>query len=284
MEQFKLGTVEIGHIDRQVEKGYLLNVAGTHVLLPFENADYDISDDETMEVFIFHNRDNELQATTFIPNVQVGSYGWAKVIERIPQGVFVNIGVEKDMFISKDHLPAVESVWPQVDDQLFVTLAIDHKGKLEAIPATEHVFFDRREIATEDFLNKSFKGYVYHTGYEGSAVFSNDHYRGFIHRSERKKEPRLGEYIEGRIIDVKEDGTVNVSLLPRKHERIHDDAEAILNFVIENGGSIPISDKSDPQLIRDTFGFSKSAFKRAVGTLMRQKKVKQQDGNTILIK
>src|SRR5699024_5231278 len=111
---------------------------------------------------------------------------------------------------------------------------------------------------------------------------SEDMYRAFLHHTERDREPRLGQFVTGRIIEVKEDGTVNISLKPLKQDRIDDDAEVILTYLKENDGVIPFTDKSDPNDIRKTFNFSKSAFKRALGRLMKNEKVEQKEGKTYL--
>ena len=283
MEGLQIGTVQTGHIFRQVEGGYLLLINNQHVLLPFEDTDYDIEDNEALDVFIYYNRKDELRATTYIPSVQIGKYGWAEVVKILPRlGVFVNIGIDKDMLVSVDDLPAFEAVWPHEGDKLFVTLDVDHQRRLMAVLATEQIFLDRREIATEDLFNQQISGHVYFTSREGTAIFSEGGIRGFIHHSERETEPRLGEFVTGRVIDVKEDGTVNMSLLPLKQDRIANDAEVILELLKSQKGVIPFSDKSDPQDIRKTFGFSKSAFKRALGRLMRENKVEQRNGNTFL--
>lgn len=284
MESLQIGTVQTGTIFRQVEGGYLLLINNQHVLLPFEDTDYDIEDNEALDVFIYYNREDELRATTYIPSVQIGKYGWAEVVKILPRlGVFVNIGIDKDMLVSVDDLPAFEAVWPHEGDKLFVTLDVDHQRRLMAVPANEQIFLDRREIATEDLFNQQISGHVYFTSREGTAIFSEGGFRGFIHHSERETEPRLGEFVTGRVIDVKEDGTVNMSLLPLKQDRIANDAEVILELLKSQKGVIPFSDKSDPQDIRKTFGFSKSAFKRALGRLMRENKVEQRNGNTFLI-
>src|SRR5699024_930497 len=107
-------------------------------------------------------------------------------------------------------------------------------------------------------------------------------YRGFIHHTERKEEPRLGELVSGRVIEVKEDGTINASLRPYKKESQLEDADAILAYLEDSKGIIPFSDKSDPDDIRGTFGISKAAFKRALGKLMKDGKVKQRNGNTYM--
>ncbi|MEG0260978.1 MAG: DNA-binding protein, partial [Lysinibacillus sp.] len=105
-------------------------------------------------------------------------------------------------------------------------------------------------------------------------------YRIFVHETEMPAEPRLGQDVEVRIIDVKDDGTMNGSLLPRKHERITGDAEKILNYLQDVGGKMPFGDKSSPEEIQEMFNMSKASFKRALGTLLKARKIKQQDGWT----
>ena len=105
-----------------------------------------------------------------------------------------------------------------------------------------------------------------------------------MHESERSVEPRLGELVKGRVIGVKEDGSLNGSLLPRTHERLDEDAEGILTYLESRGGSMPYWDKSDPEDIQKRFGMSKAAFKRALGRLMKEGKVSQADGWTTVKK
>src|SRR5699024_12588626 len=108
--------------------------------------------------------------------------------------------------------------------------------------------------------------------------------RGCIHVFARDIDPRLGDSIEGRAIQVKPDGSLHVPLHPLKEDRIESDADIILAYLKINDGKMPYKDKSDPDDIKDAFGMSKSAFKRALGNLMRERIVNQDDSNTFLVK
>lgn len=280
-----IGTVKYGELFRHTEKGYLLLVDHHEVLLPFADTDYDFTDDEAIEVFIYSDKQGNVLATSTIPTVQQGVYDWASVTDVISNlGVFINIGIEVDILVPQDYLPTVRSVWPKIGDKLFVTLTTDRQNRLLALPAKEKEFYERREIATRNRMYDQVSGYIYQTGYEGSAIFTDNGYRGFIHRTMREKEPRLGEYVTGTIIDVKDDGTINISLLPKKRERIDRDAEKILEVLHKNDGQIPFSDKSSPEQIRKNFQMSKSAFKQALGRLMKQNQIIQRNGKTFLVK
>lgn len=280
-----IGTVQIATVIRKIETGYVLEVEMNEVLLHYNETDVELEVDQDVNVFLYNDKNNQIVATTKIPDIQMDTYGWAEVVNVLPQvGVFVDIGIAKDILVSVDDLPIYTAVWPRMGDQLYVTLGLDQEERLLALPATEGVFFDMREIVTLDLLNADISGRVYYTSREGAAIFSEEGWRGFIHHTEREHEPRLGEVVNGRVIDVKEDGTVNVSLLPRKEERMDQDGQVILDYLNEHDGMMPFGNKSDPDAIRDTFGFSKSAFKRALGRLMKEGKVKPEDKETHLVK
>src|SRR5699024_1183155 len=129
-------------------------------------------------------------ATTKLPHDQMDVYGWAEVVEVIPDlGAFVDIGTGKDILVSSDELPLVEAVWPKKADMLYVTLGRDQKGRLLDIAATEGALAKEVELAPEHLFNAPIQGHVYLTGREGAAMITKENYRGFIHHTERKHAP-----------------------------------------------------------------------------------------------
>lgn len=287
MSFLPIGTVQTAYVLRKIDTGYVLKKETDEVLLHHNEAEHELEVDDVVNVFLYLDKNNETVASMKIPHVTLDTYDWAEVVDVVfGLGVFVDIGTTKDMLISLDDLPIYEAVWPKQGDQLYVTLGFDQQGRLLAIPATEGIFMQMRQSALDNnvAINDTIQGRVYYTSREGAALFSEASYRGFIHHTEREKEPRLGELIEGRVIHVKEDGTLNLSLLPLKEERLDKDAEAILAYLKSHDGVMPFGDKSDAEDIRVTFQISKSAFKRALGRLMKQRRVEQKDGQTYLVK
>lgn len=273
------------NVVRKIETGYVLTDGSEEVLLHVNEVERTLEVDDKVEVFLYHDKKGILIATTSIPSVRPDVFDWAEVTEVVANlGVFVDIGTTKHTLVSKDVLPLFQSVWPEVGDQLYVILTTDKKGRLLANPVTEADFGDNWDRAPEDILNKSIKGRVFRTDKEGAVIITEDSYRGFLHHSERKVEPRLGEWLEGRVIAVKEDGTLNISLLPKRKEARITDAHMILNQLKKNDGELPFSDKSDPEAIKQKFGISKAAFKRAIGKLLKEYKITQEDGKISLIK
>lgn len=269
-------------VTEKTDQGYILLKDSGQALLPYDQTDKTLKIDEPIEVFLYNDKKGKIIATTTIPDAQIDQYGWAEVAEVLPIGAFVNIGIAKEVLVPRDHLPSLKKVWPKPGNQLYVKLDTDKQDRLLAIPASEDVFIDRIKLASEDMHNQQVSGIIYLTRREGAACITDQGYRGFIHHTERKEDPCLGDRINGRVIHVKEDGTLNISLLPYKKEGMREDAEMILEHLERNKGMIPFSDQSDPADIRDTFQISKAAFKRALGKLMKEGKVEQRDGNTYL--
>ncbi|MCM3110309.1 CvfB family protein [Lederbergia lenta] len=275
------GTVVNLSVVRKAPFGYFLSDGEEDVLLHETEASSEVSLDQELEVFLYQDHEGRLSATSIIPNVQVGKYDWVEVVGvKKNLGVFVDIGLKKDILVSMDDLPELDHLWPNVGDRLYCTLKLDNKERLFGKLGTEDVMRDLSIPAERNQFNKNITGTVYRLLLAGSFIITAEGYMGFIHESERVSEPRLGQQIEGRIIDVKEDGSVNVSLFPRSYEQMDIDAEKVYNYVVGRGGSMPYSDKSLPEEIKQRFDMSKGAFKRALGKLMKDGKITQREGWT----
>ncbi|MBC1493057.1 CvfB family protein [Listeria booriae] len=280
-----IGTAQTMTVIAKEEEAFVLEKRGEQVKLPFTNAanlNLAVGDMET--VFIYRDYDHEIVATTIIPKIQVGRYAWGTVTDvRKDLGVFVDIGIPKDVVVSMDDMPALNHLWPKKGDRLMIALRVDEKERIWGVLGEEHEFKAIATKATQDMFNKNVTGTVYRLLKVGTFVITEDFHIGFIHESERTSEPRVGEKLEARVIAVKPDGTLNLSLRGRVHEVLSDDAEMILTYLRSVGGKMPFGDKSDPDAIRAKFGVSKAQFKRALGTLMKERRIKQEEGFTYLI-
>ncbi|WP_057768643.1 CvfB family protein [Lactobacillus selangorensis] len=235
--------------------------------------------------FAYENEKHQLIITMNTPHIGFNHFGLGEVVEtRHDLGVFVNIGLpDKDIVVSMDDLPLMSSVWPHRGDHLRIALRVDKKGRLWGIPADANYYQKRAKTATEDMKNADIVGLVYQTKKAGTYVVTKDHYLGFIHPSERDGEPRLGETVKARVIGLHPDGSLNLSLRPRAYEVISDDAAMVLAILIRTPGhTMNYDDKSAPEKIKAYFGISKSAFKRALGHLLKQRLIIEADGKTSL--
>jgi len=264
-------------VARKADFGYFLTDGNEDVLLHINQAQQELAEGDQIEVFLYVDSQGRISASTIIPEISVGSYGWVKVTDANPKiGVFLNIGLPKDILLGADDLPAHQSVWPNPGDLVYITLRVNRNNLIYAKLASDQVIQSISVKATRKDFNKNVQGHIYRTAKVGSWVYTIEGYKGFIHESQRGKEPRLGEKIEGRVIDVKEDGTINVSLLARKEESQDLDAARIYEYLMSRNGAMPYNDKSMPEDIQERFGLSKGAFKRALGKLMKEGKVYQE--------
>lgn len=274
----------IATIERKTDLGYSIRVEDESLLLHRNDCaeKYEVNDEVTIFTYVDH--EGRITATTYEPFITTEEYGFVKVVDVHPKlGVFVDVGLKKDMLVPHEELPWITSQWPIVDDVLYCRLKVTNRDRIIAVTQGITGFEDMARPASEEDNNKNIQARVIKTTKIGTYVYTTEEYFGFIHESERIEEPRMGELISGRIIDIKPDGTVNISLRPRKQEAQADDASHIFEYLQGRGGRMPYGDKTPPDVIENLFDMSKGAFKRALGKLMKERKIIQKDGWTEIV-
>lgn len=283
MTSLRAGTVATLTVSHESPFGYFLDGAGEDILLHRREIIEPFNPEVPQKVFLYQDHRGRLAATMKIPDIRIDTYGWATVAGVRPNlGVFVSIGIQKDMLLSKDDLPVDRSEWPAEGDRLYCSLKLDKKNRLFAKLADADQLRAHASRAEEDAFNRDTDATVCALPSEGVQVITEDGYFGFIHQSETTKTLHLGQKFHGRIIGVKTEGTVNLSMRPRSFETIDENAEKIYNYMSSRGGSMPYSDKSLPEDIRKRFSISKGDFKKALGKLMKEGKVDQKNGWSFL--
>lgn len=282
MEQLQAGyTAELTIKDLEGSR-FVLDGGTENIYLNVSEANEQVEVGDTVEVFLYRNRRKELTATMKMPTMTIGTFGWAKVIRtESREGVYVDIGSSFEVLVNGADLPRIAKLWPQTGDELYMTLRTDLGGNLFGRLATEERVLEVINHADSALFNANLKARPYRLLPVGSFLLTiPDNYRVFVHASEQKAEPRLGQEVDVRIIDVHSDGTLNGSLLPRVEERMSGDAEVVYTYLMDIGGKMPFTDKSSPDEIKEMFNMSKGSFKRALGHLMKNRKIIQEDGWT----
>src|SRR5690625_4269750 len=240
---------------------------------------------DVVEGFAYVNQKDEYVLMTEIPKVYAGKYDWGEVVAvQRDLGVFVDVGwKDKDLVVSLDDLPVFASVWPRKGDQLYLTVKTDSKERMWGQLADIDDVIEKASNGTEEMHNDDIEGTVISSLKAGSYIYLDDGRIAFIHPNERDRESRLGEHVKGRVIGLREDGVLYASLLPRAHEVLDEDAAMIFTILKRSPDNrIPYHDKSDPEAIREYFGISKGQFKRAIGRLMKERLVLQDEEGTYL--
>lgn len=267
-----LGTIITGMVIDKNEKNLFVQKDGvTFKVVDLDPAEFELGD--MVEGFVYVDQGDDYAMMTDIPEIKVGNYGWGEVVEvQRELGVFVDVGWDgKDLVVSLDDLPIIKSVWPRRGDQLQLTVTVDDKERMWGKLVDYNDMLAAAKPASGEMHNDDVKGVVVNSLKAGSYIELEGGYLAFVHPSERDREPRLGETVEGRVIGVREDAVLYLSLLPRAHEVLDEDASMLLEIMkrAENH-RIPYHDKSDPNDIREFFAISKGQFKRAIGRLMKE--------------
>lgn len=280
-----IGTEFQALVTDENDRAYFVQKEGKTFQLDKSEGEHQIG--EMVEGFAYTGPKEQAWFTTKLPKSRPGHFAFGTVVgSRRDLGIFVDIELpNKEIVVSLDDLPTMRELWPQKGDQVMVSLKVDAKERMWGILADEPIFTSlSRKATVETHKNANVKGIAYRLKLAGTYILTDDYYIGFIHPNERVKEPRLGQEVSGRVIGVRPDGVLNVSLKPRAHEVIGEDAEMILAVLRRSANQrIPYTDKSTPEEIQQAFAISKGQFKRAIGNLLKARKIKQENGETILL-
>lgn len=267
-----MATVQVGRyntlkVSRKVEFGFYLDDGGEGILLPRRFAPPRLRIGDEVRVFVYHDSDNRLIATTQEANGEVGEIVKLKAVAVTRQGAFLDWGLMKDLFV-----PASKQLGGmRVGGNYLVKLYIDEMTgrvaateKLEATLSNEELTVKEMDVVDLVIYRKSELGYV---------VIINNKHTGMIYDNEVFKELEPGERYQGFIKTIRPDNKIDVVLGKPGFQKVEDESDMILRLLQENNGYLPYHDKSDPQEIYDFFGMSKKAFKMTTGNLYKQRKI-----------
>ncbi|MFC4651830.1 S1 RNA-binding domain-containing protein [Lactococcus nasutitermitis] len=281
-----LATTFSALITDENEQFYFLQKEGYVFRLAKSEGEHAIGDIVTG--FAYLDKQDKGRLTTIEQTVTKETFGWGEVTDvRRDLGAFVNTGLpDKDIVVSLDDFPENDKEsWPKKGDKLYVKLVVDKKDRIWGHLAWHEDFWKLSTPAFDNMNNQDLRAIVYRNKETGTFVYLPDNNMlGFIHPSERFSTPRIGQELQVRVIGFrKEDRSLNLSAKPRAYEMLDADSQMILAYLQTMGGKMPFNDKSAPEDIKATFGISKGQFKKSLGGLMKQGKIKQSPAGTELV-
>lgn len=266
----RLGKKSTLMIVKKVDFGVYLGTNEERVLLPKKQVPKGLEIGDPVEVFLYKDSSDRLIATTNTPKITLGELAVLEVEDTARIGAFLNWGLEKDLLLPfKEQTSKVKK-----GDKVLVALYVDKTGRL---CATMKVY---EKLRTDSPYQKDdqVKGIIYDSSENfGMFVAVDNCYSALIPKREAFGDLKVGDMIEARVTKVKEDGKLDLSPRKKAFLQMDEDAQMVLARIQEYGGNLPFNDKADPELIKKEFGLSKNAFKRAVGRLLKEKKVKITD-------
>lgn len=229
---------------------------------------------DQVTVFLYHDPSGRLTASMRLPKIKLGQIGYAPVINTTRFGAFVDVGTERGIF-----MPFAEMKGrPKEGEYIWVKLYEDKSHRLAVSMEVADEMRRASKSAEEAQIGSWVEGAVYNMTDQGAYIMTRERWIAFLHRSEFNGPILIGQMIKGRITYLREDGRINIALRQTRENEITPDGEKILDFLRQRKGKMPYGDKTAPAVIKAKFSLSKASFKRALGHLMREKKIHQQDG------
>ena len=244
----------------------------TRVLLPTKQVPEGIKVVDKLRVFLYKDSKDRLIATTNEPKLTLNQFAVLRVKEIGKIGAFLDWGLEKDLFLPYKEM--VSRVEPE--DEILVSLYIDKSKRLCAtMKGIYHLLSKESSYKKDDVVT----GRVYEFSDNfGTFVAVDDKYSARIPRHEDCSYLKVGDVIETKVVDIKEDGKIDLTLREKAHIQMDADAQKLLEILDSYAGVLPFSEKASPEVIKRETGLSKNAFKRAVGHLYKERKVDLSDG------
>ena len=267
MNEVLVGQYNTLKATRKVDFGFYLDDGAEGILLPKRFAPRMLRVGDELSVFVYHDSDNRLIATTQKAKAVVGEIATMKCIAVTGLGAFLDWGLMKDLFVPKSKQlggmreGAEYLVKLYIDEQTGRVAATE---KIESLLSNDELTVKEKDIVQLLVYRQSELGYV---------MIINNQHTGLLHSNEIYKTLHIGDKLEGFIKTIRPDNKIDVVLGKPGYQKVEDEAGKILRLLSENNGYLPYHDKSDPQEIYDFFGMSKKAFKMTTGNLYKQQKI-----------
>lgn len=279
---FNLAQTQTLYMEKAVEFGVYLvpaelkdkkvPAANEHVLLPKKQVPAGLKRGDAIDVFVYLDSADRIIATTTIPKLSLNKVGRLTVKENGRIGAFLDWGLEKDLFLP--YKEQTRRVNP--GDEVLVAIYLDKSSRICSTMNVYPYLDSHSPYKKDDHVT----GTVYETSDNfGVFVAIDDRYQGLIPKRELYGKVEIGDKIEARVINVREDGKVNLSIRDKAYIQIEADADRLLSIIDSFDGVLPFTEKASPEVITRETGMSKNEFKKAVGSLYKARKIEiTEDG------
>ena len=238
------------------------------VLLPAKQVPEGTQVGDVLEVFLYRDSKDRMISTTQKPKLTMGEARPLKVVSVQRIGAFLDWGLEKDLFLPyKEQITKV-----QENDEIMVRLYLDKSRRL---CASMKGVYDLLRTDSPYGPGDMVHGRVYEfSGNFGTFVAVDNCFSALIPSHEDHSSLRIGDVVEARVTGVKQDGKLDLTLREKAYMQMDKDAVYVMELIEKHGGALPFNDKASPEVIMEEAKMSKNAFKRAVGHLYKERKIK----------
>ncbi|MBC7535161.1 MAG: RNA-binding protein [Ferruginibacter sp.] len=264
----RVGEYNLLKVLRAVDFGLYLDDGEEGILLPKRFVPAGATEGDELKVFIYHDGEDRLIATTQEPKGILGDIVKLRTISVTPQGAFLDWGLMKDIFVPKSKQQ--NNMIP--NGEYLVKIYLDEQtGRIAATekiePFLSNDSLSVKELEVVDLI-------VYRRTDIGYVVIINNKHTGVLHFNEIYRNITAGDKFTGfvkKIYNV--ENKIDVAAGKPGYNRVEDETGKILRLLKENNGYLPYNDKTDPEEIYAFFGMSKKTFKMTIGNLYKQRSI-----------
>jgi len=274
--------VEIGKFNelrfiKKTENGLILTEGEKEVLLPYVYAPDGAEIGDNLHVFVYIHSDGRLMATTETPIAQIDEFAFLEVVDENENGAFMDMGIGKDVFV-----PNKEQKRPMKIGQKYVVFLYNDE-KTERITASSYLndFINQDEHDLEE--GDEVRLLITDESDLGFSAVINQRFMGLLYRNEVFEDLKPGDQKRGFIKKIREGNKIDLSLQVIGFKHILDLKDSLMVDLQENNGSILLGDKSSPEDIYNRLKISKKAFKKAIGSLYKERLITISDHEIKLV-
>jgi len=247
---------------------YLKDELEDEVLLPNKYLPKDLEMGQEINVFIYTDSEDRMIATTQTPKILLHHFAYLEVVDVNQYGAFLDWGLEKNLFVPfrEQKLKMAQGEWH------IVYMYCDEESDRLVASAKWHKFIQREILTIEE--EEQVDLLIAHPTDLGRNVIINNIHGGLIFKSDLIKELKMGDRLKGYVKKIRADNKIDIRLDREGYAKVEPNAQRILDTLKKADGFLPLTDKSNPDLIRQELGMSKKTFKKAIGALYKQRLIK----------
>lgn len=262
---------------KETDFGMYLDSDEGEILLPKKYVPEGLVPGDRINVFIYKDSEDRLIATTAEPKAKVGDIAYLEVKDTNRYGAFLDWGLEKDLLVPFSE----QKIRMVTGNKYFVKVYFDEESK--RIVATSRINRHIHKDVSNLKEGQEVELLVYKFTELGVSVIIDCKYLGVVYKNDIFVKLNIGDKLRGYISKVREDGKIDVSIRKRGFGKVLDSKDVIMKKLEESGGFLQLTDKTSPELIQETLQMSKSAFKKAIGMLYKQRQIEITDTGIRLI-
>ena len=259
---------------------YLADEEGVEVLLPNRFTRLDMKEGDEVEVFVYHDSEDRLVASTEQPLIKVGEVAALKVVDKSIHGAFLDWGLSgKHLFLPNRN----QQGGVIAGQKTVVYMYIDERtGRCVATNKIKPFIYNEYPLTVK--VGDEVAALVAFETPIGYRVVINNRHWGMIYKNQLFSPVKVGDKHRAWVRKITEDMRIDVSLQQTGLAEVESAAPKLERLLAEHGGVLAVNDKSEPQEVSRLTGMSKKVFKRALGMLLKQGKVRQTDNGIERIK